>query len=56
MPRIRVCQTPSCVRGRRCLGQVWSEGLRYHKNLAYEFEVTQVRESAEWLLVNADIH
>jgi hypothetical protein len=35
------------------IGQLWSEALRYHKNLAYLYEVRQVREAAEWLLVNA---
>jgi hypothetical protein len=35
------------------IGQLWSESLRYHKNLAYQFEMNQVREAAEWLLVNA---
>ncbi len=32
----------------------WSESLRYHNNLAYPHEVTQVRLAAEWLLVNLD--
>jgi hypothetical protein len=35
------------------IGQLWSETLRYHKNLAYLHEVRQVREAAEWLLTNA---
>jgi hypothetical protein len=34
------------------VGQLWSETLRYHKNLAYVFEMNQVREAAEWLLAN----
>jgi len=33
---------------------LWSETLRYHKNLAYPHEVTQVRLAAEWLLANLD--
>jgi len=33
------------------IGQLWSETLRYHKNLAYLYEVRQVREATEWLLV-----
>jgi hypothetical protein len=36
------------------IGQLWSEILRYHNNLAYPHEVTQVRLSAEWLLANLD--
>ena len=35
-------------------GQLWTESLRYHNNLAYQHEVTQVRLAAEWLLVNLD--
>jgi hypothetical protein len=35
------------------IGRLWSETLRYHKNLAYLYEVRQVREAAEWLLVNS---
>jgi hypothetical protein len=34
------------------IGQLWSETLRYHNNLAYPHEVTQVRLAAEWLLAN----
>jgi hypothetical protein len=37
------------------IGQLWSEALRYHKNVAYLYEVVQVREAAEWLLANASI-
>lgn len=36
------------------IGQLWRETLRYHKNLAYLYEVRQVREATEWLLVHAD--
>lgn len=36
------------------IGRLWSETLRYHKNVAYLHEVTQVRESAEWFLGNAN--
>jgi hypothetical protein len=35
------------------IGQFWSESLRYHKNVAYEYELNQVRAAAEWLLVNS---
>ena len=34
------------------IGQLWSETLRYHSNLAYPYEVTQVRLATEWLLAN----
>lgn len=34
--------------------QLWRETLRYHKNRAYVYEVRQVREATEWLLVHAD--
>jgi hypothetical protein len=34
------------------IGQLWSETLRYHKNVAYWYEMNQVREAAEWLLAN----
>lgn len=39
----------------RCtrLQRVWSEILRYHKNVAYLFELEQVREAAAWLLRNS---
>lgn len=37
----------------RALQRLWSEVLRYHKNVAYLYEVDQVREAAEWLLVNS---
>ncbi len=30
--------------------RVWRETLRYHKNVAYEYEVQKVREAAEWFL------
>ncbi|MCI0460386.1 MAG: hypothetical protein L0Z62_25820 [Gemmataceae bacterium] len=33
--------------------QLWRETLRYHKNDAYLYEMRQVREAVEWLLVNA---
>jgi hypothetical protein len=38
--------------GRR-LEPLWSEQLRYHKNVAYPFEVRRVREAAGWLLFNS---
>lgn len=34
------------------IGLLWSETLRYHDNLAYPHEATQVRLAAEWLLAN----
>lgn len=36
------------------IGLLWNETLRYHKNVAYLHEVTQVRLSAEWLLANLE--
>jgi hypothetical protein len=36
------------------IGRLWRETLRYHKNRAYAFEVRQVREAVEWLLIHAD--
>jgi len=36
------------------IGQLWSETLRYHGNLAYVYEMLQVREAVEWLLLNTD--
>jgi hypothetical protein len=35
--------------------QLWSETLRYHNNFPYPHEVRQVREAAEWFLVNSDV-
>ena len=40
-------------RGQR-IEQLWRETLRYHKNHAYPHEMRQVREAAEWLLINAN--
>jgi len=37
------------------IGLLWSETLRYRRNVAYEYEMIQVREAAEWLLTNAAI-
>ena len=37
------------LRGRR-LEPLWSETLRYHKNIAYLHEVERVMEAAGWLL------
>jgi hypothetical protein len=37
------------------IGQLWSETLRYHSNVAYLYEVAQIREATEWLLVNNDV-
>jgi hypothetical protein len=35
------------------LEPIWSERLRYHKNVAYPSEVRRVREAAGWLLFNS---
>ncbi len=35
------------------VGRMWTETLRYHKNTAYRYEVAQLREAAEWFLVNS---
>lgn len=40
------------TRGQR-IGQLWRETLRYHKNVAYRYEVRQVREATEWFLMNS---
>jgi hypothetical protein len=37
------------------ISQLWNETLRYHKNKPYSYEVTQVREAAEWLIVNSTL-
>ena len=34
---------------------LWRETLRYRKNHAYAYEMNQVRESAEWLLVHSSV-
>ena len=36
------------------IGQLWRETLRYHKNVAYLFEVQKVREATEWFLVHSE--
>ena len=36
------------------IGQLWRQTLRYHKNVAYQYEVRQVREATEWFLMNSD--
>lgn len=42
---------PKSMRARtRPLQRLWSEVLRYHKNVAYAHEMQQVREAVEWLL------
>ena len=38
----------------QAIGLLWSETLRYHKNVAYLYEMNQVREATEWLLANED--
>jgi hypothetical protein len=41
---------------RRCgqrIWQLWRETLRYHKNRAYLYEVQQVQQATNWLLVNS---
>jgi hypothetical protein len=37
------------------IGQIWRETLRYHKNVAYWYEMNQVREAAEWFLVHSNV-
>lgn len=37
------------------IGQLWNETLRYHKNTPYAYEIRQIREAAEWLLVNSEL-
>ncbi len=37
------------------IGLLWNETLRDRSNIAYEYEMTQVREAAEWILTNRDI-
>jgi hypothetical protein len=34
---------------------LWSETLRYHKNVAYPYEVQRVRAAAEWLLAHTRV-
>ncbi|MCE9554969.1 MAG: hypothetical protein K8T91_16565 [Planctomycetes bacterium] len=34
---------------------LWRETLRYRKNVAYRYEVGQMREAAEWLLINSHV-
>ena len=34
------------------IGQLWNETLRYHKNVAYPYEVRKVRLAAEWFLIH----
>lgn len=36
----------------RFLQRLWSESLRYHRNVAYFYEVNQVKAATEWLLLN----
>jgi hypothetical protein len=44
------------VQGRgRLIGQLWRETLRYHKNFAYLYEVTQAQGAAGWLLNNSRV-
>ena len=38
----------------RVLEPVWSEVLRYHKNVAYQHEVERVRKATTWLFVHRD--
>ena len=37
------------------ISQLWNETLRYHKNVPYTFEIRQIREAAEWLLVHSEL-
>ena len=40
------------ARGQR-LTRFWKETLRYNKNVAYAYEIRQVREAVEWLLIHS---
>lgn len=49
--------TPRGTLIQRCgqqIGQLWSVTLRYHKNVAYAYEVARIRRTVEWLIVNAE--
>ncbi len=35
------------------LYRVWRESMRYHKNLAYPYEIAQAREAAHWFSVHS---
>jgi hypothetical protein len=37
------------------LEHLWSEVLRYHKNVAYDYEVGRARNATEWFLANSPI-
>jgi hypothetical protein len=37
----------------RWIEPLWSETLRYHKNVAYSHEVERVRQATGWLLTNS---
>jgi hypothetical protein len=37
----------------RWIEPLWSETLRYHKNVAYPHEVERVRQATGWLLINS---
>ena len=37
------------------LEHLWSESLRYHKNVAYRHEVRRVKNAVEWLLVHSTL-
>jgi hypothetical protein len=37
------------------VGQLWSETIRYHKNVAYLHEMQNVRDAAEWYLANESL-
>ena len=34
------------------IGMIWRETLRYHKNIAYAHELSQVRSASQWLMKN----
>ena len=46
-PRLGTRMVTRCAR----LQQLWSEILRYHKNVAYIHEMERVRDAAAWLLL-----
>ena len=41
------------VTGSKRIHVLWRETLRYHKNVAYGYELEQVQTAAQWLLANS---
>ena len=36
----------------KTIHRFWSESLRYHRNIAYNYEVEQVRSASQWVIDN----